>query len=304
MSNNLLEFTYSQLDACEDIMNESGEFKDSPLDNNLELNSIYIGIGYNLINLNINMSFEKYILSLPPTAFQDKSRHIAENCDDSLPKIVNYNETQWKTLFPVISNDKYKKLKMTDIGLYSIAKPHFTTSLVSFIEQELLNYGLSKSELEKVVVTETHGGIGGFSLGLIKRFNNLNIAEINKIHAGIIKNNLEVYGYNKTKEKKVTIYNENYLNIFDKLHQDVIICDPPWGGKGYVKEKQMKLWISNIDLTNIINYLDINKKFKLFIFLAPFNYDFNSFLKNIKTSEIKIMKVGKQNFVCIKSSNN
>lgn len=273
------------------------------LDNNLiENNSVHIED--NRINLNNNMSFEKYILSLSNTAFQNKSRHITESHDESSPKIVNYNETQWKILFPSISNDKYKKLKMTDIGLYSIAKPHFTASLVSFIEQELLNYGLSKSELDKITITETHGGIGGFSLGLIKRFNNLNIAEINKIHAGIIKNNLEVYGYNKTKDKKVNIFNDNYLNIFDKLHQDVIICDPPWGGRGYVKEKQMKLWISNIDLTYIINYLDINKKFKLFIFLAPFNFDFNSFLKNIKTLEIKIMKSGKQNFVCIKSSNN
>lgn len=249
------------------------------------------------------MSFENYIKSLHPSAFQSKLHNIIETSDKSSPKIVNYNAAQWKLLFPLIDNDKYKKLKMTDIGIYSIAKPHFTTSLVSFIEHELLTYGLSESELKNITVTETHGGVGGFSLGLIKQFNNLNIAEINKIHADVIKNNLEVYGYDKTKNKIITIYNENYLNIFDKLEQDVIICDPPWGGKVYAKEKQMKLWISNIDLTYIINYLNANKKFKLFIFLAPFNFDFNSFFKNVKASEIKIAKVGKQNFVSVQSTN-
>jgi hypothetical protein len=69
--------------------------------------------------------------------------------------------------------------------------------------------------------------------------------------------------------------NKNYEEVFNKLKQDIIYLDPPWGGKDYKYKKSVDLNIGNLSLKNIVNKI-INKKLSRYIFIkVPFNCNIN-----------------------------
>jgi hypothetical protein len=240
---------------------------------------------------------KKWINSLPPGAFINKSKKyfIDPTFYDELP-LLPYNEQQWKKLFNPPPNNDYTKLQMTSVGTYSIGQPDINRELVRFILSRIEEVGLNK---DTVTITETNGGLGGFSSALLTEFNTLNIMEINPTHYKIIQNNLKIYGFDDDPNKKITIYEDDYLQQMLNLNQDIIVSDPPWSGRDYIKQSAIRLGFSNIDISNVINFLNDNKKFKLFIFLAPVNFNFNIFLSQIRTYNIYIHKVRRHNFICI-----
>ncbi len=246
---------------------------------------------------NSETEIKKWINNLPPNAFIDRSTkyHVEKSILDELP-LLPYNETKWKKLFNVPPNSDYTKLQLTEVGTYSIAQPDISAALVEFIKEVITKMGLDQNT---VTITETNGGLGGFSSVLLKDFNNLNIVELNPTHYKIIQNNLQIYGYDNDPTKKVVIYEGDYLNKMLDLTQQIIIADLPWGGRGFIKQPSVRLGFSNIDVTNVINFLNDNDAFVIFIFLAPVNYNFNMFLSQIKTKDIYIRKVRRHNFVCV-----
>jgi len=215
-------------------------------------------------------------------------------------KLLEYDENKWNRLFPKEINGKkididMKKLKLTNIAEYSIAKPFISNELKQLIE------GLIKTHFKrkKPVITETNGGVGGFSLQLIDIVDKVNIVEIIPIHANIIKNNLEVYKMD-SKKKDINIYNKDYLDILYDLKQDIIICDPPWGGiENYKKFRYMKLGLNNINITYIINRLYEENKFKIFILLAMKNFDIQNFINLSIAKKITIHNMGKHYFIVV-----
>lgn len=240
-----------------------------------------------------------FVNNFPINAFLDGQRRL-HITDDNICKplpLIKFNQTQWQKLFPKngISMDNWKKLQMTKVGLYSIGQPDISDALTVFVKDQInkININDSNNTYNNITITETNGGLGGFSLALLRNFNTLNIVELNPTHYKIIKNNLALYGYSKNNVKNITIYNDNYINKMLVLQQDIIICDPPWGGRDYIKQNHIKLGISNIDISYIINELARHNKFKIFIFLAPRNYDFNSFLNIIDSQYCKTIEIKK-----------
>ena len=209
------------------------------------------------------------------------------------PSIVEYNEKTWKILFPPHSN--LKNLKMTNIGLYSIAKPTISKALIDFIEELRTIFG--EKPLTELSITESHGGLGGFSIQLFKKFKLHNIVESDKTHSEILKHNINVYADEKYPDS-VKIYNDDYLNILYNLNNDIIVSDPPWTDK-YHTQKILKLTIDNIDITYVINQLYAKKKFKMFILMAPKTFDISSFIKYIYSPDIHIKKVNKHYLIAI-----
>ena len=226
---------------------------------------------------------------LPNIAFLNNIKKIDTFKNEDYP-LLEYNDQQWKKLFIKPPKGDYKQLQMTYVGTYSIAKPEMGDALIQFIKHQISFYG----DIPNPISTETNGGVGGFTLSLLQNFKTVNVVEINTTHANIIKNNMNVYGF-----KKVNVLNKDYLDICLNLKQDIIISDPPWGGKSFIHQKSIRLGFSNIDIVFIINELYKQNKFKLFIFLAPFNYDFNYFFKNIISKYVHIEKIKRHYFVCI-----
>ena len=202
---------------------------------------------------------------------------------------VKFNNApyKFKTKFPLIgnvqSNEDIKKLKMTKIGLYSVALIPIGEAFVKILDEI---YG--KAKLKKMIITDGNGGLGGISLHLAEKCKMLNIVEINPNHANIIKHNFDVYGFD---EKKYKIYNEDSMEMLFKLNQDIIILDLPWGGSSYYGKKSMRLGFNNINIVCILNNLIREKKFKCCLILVPNNFDFNNFFYHINSKDVTIYHI-------------
>lgn len=108
----------------------------------------------------------------------------------------------------------------------------------------------------------------------------------------IIKHNVKEYKLSKN----VNVIESDYMNVMDTLKQDIIVSDPPWCGRDYMKYTRLRLHLNNIDITCIINDLYRKDKFKLYALLVPYNYDIKFFIEKIKSPSIFIKKI--LEFIC------
>ena len=195
----------------------------------------------------------------------DKNKEVVPFVPESNIKIVKASEYEMKKIFPYKKGLNYDNLMMTNIGIYSGTNPYITGKMIEIIKKTFKNH-------KNLVITDANGGVGGFSLQMAKNFGFVKIVEIEKIHTRVIKNNLKEYGFSNFK-----VYNKDYLDIMMKLKQDIIVFDPPWGGKGYKSRKKILLELDNVDISCIIKKLYDARKFKLVIFLIPYNFDLEHF---------------------------
>ena len=71
--------------------------------------------------------------------------------------------------------------------------------------------------------------------------------------------------------QNVNLFCQNYIEIYDKLKQDVIYLDPPWTGPGYKTKEMICLKIGDLELYQLINLIR-QKSLAKFIFIkAPSN---------------------------------
>jgi len=151
-----------------------------PKNNNEDINDLSI----NDKDLPIDKT-KKWIDSLSEKSFIDKSyrRYIDKSILNNLP-LLTYNEKQWKKLFNPPPNNNYKNLQLTSIGIYSIGQPDIIKELLIFVKEQIKNINL---DIKTLTITETNGGLGGFSSVLLKEFNNVNIVELNPTNYKLFK---------------------------------------------------------------------------------------------------------------------
>jgi len=211
--------------------------------------------------------------------------------------LLKFNQELWGRLFDTLVSDKFKKLQVSNIGVYSITKLS-VREIVKNIITNSYKFLKIKKKLKDIVITDSNGGNGGISIYFSKYVKKVNCIELNNIHYDIIKNNLELYNVSK----KVNLINGDYIDHMYELKQDVIICDPPWGGRSYKNSKKIKLQLDNIDIVCIINQLYEKNLFTLFILLVPYNYDMENFFRNINATNININLSDKVKIITIMHS--
>lgn len=208
--------------------------------------------------------------------------------------LLDYNEELWKRLFDTLPINKFKKLKVSNIGVYSITKLSVREIIIEIIKSSY-KFLKNKKKLEELVITDSNGGNGGISIYFSKYVKKINCIELNEIHYDIIKNNLELYNISN----KVNLINGDYTDYMYELKQDIIICDPPWGGRSYKKSDRIKLHLDNINIVCIINQLYEKNLFTLFILLVPYNFDMGDFFRNIKAKNINVNLTDKVKIITI-----
>jgi hypothetical protein len=82
----------------------------------------------------------------------------------------------------------------------------------------------------------------------------------------------------------------------NKLEQDVIYIDAPWGGSDYKTKTEIDLYISNNEISDI--YRLFKDKCKIVIFKVPYNYNFNNF-NDVKYIKQKVDRGNKKPFYFI-----
>ena len=175
--------------------------------------------------------------------------------------------------------DKADKLQISNIGKYSIIKP----DVAELVSQLIISY-FPKS-YKKLVITDACGNMGGATINFAYHFATIQTVEIVPIHCNMLKNNINQYPYAK---KKTRVFCADYMNLIDQLEQDVVFFDPPWGGTDYKDNKHLNLFLNQVNMADIINYL--LDRTKLVIMRVPRNFNFATFLKKMHTSEINIHK--------------
>lgn len=186
-------------------------------------------------------------------------------------------------IFPKPNGD-YEKLRITDVGMYSITKKN-----ESFFISNLITKYFGDN---KITITDSTACCGGNTIGFLlnSQVQRVNSIEIDELHFSILQNNVNLY----KEASKVFLYHENYLNCAKALTQDVIFYDLPWGGKKYMEKEEVKLGLFDksgtfISMTRIVN--EMKDHSKLQILKVPLNFSFTDFMRDVDYVKIKIHKI-------------
>lgn len=193
-----------------------------------------------------------------------------------------------------ISNNIYlKNFKLNEEGSFSMTKPFESLQIVNLMSSFMVNY--STQPLFEKIITDATACIGGDLIRFSKHFKHVNGIEIFKENYDILTHNVNFFGCTN-----VSLYNMDYLNIYDTIEQDIIYFDPQWGGKDYKMKKSVVLKVGNMELWKLLLNIK-NLSLAKFVFIkAPVNVC----LDNINYDTIHTIynksKIPSFKLVCIK----
>jgi trimethylguanosine synthase len=208
------------------------------------------------------------------------------------PIEIKYNKILWLKLF-----DSYNsKLKMSNVGVYSITKPYVALKFIIYI----MMYAEENNIIINNVIDST-AGLGGITRYLIKFIKNVISIEKNKLHYEICKFNMNIF----EPDNKIKFINNNFISLIDTINnQDLIICDPPWGGPSYKNKETNSLFLDDINIYIIINKLFNENKCKIFCLITMLNYNFKDLDNLNKNIDYTIFNVRNVLLICFSIKNN
>ena len=163
-----------------------------------------------------------------------------------------------KKIFPELKNNNYNDLMYDEEGLWSITHPEYSDS----ITKTILKYSSSDSH-----IVDLTAGCGGNLISFGKYFNNVTGIEIDKNRFNILQNNINVYNLN------INLINDDCINYLDKNY-DIYFIDPPWGGPNYKYDNHLKLYLGDLEISDIINKIPKDEN-KLIVLKIPYNYNYD-----------------------------
>jgi len=188
--------------------------------------------------------------------------------------IENFNPRNYFNIEDIKKIKSNEKLKITNIGKYSITKPLHTNWIKSIIINFFKNKCINTYKLNIIDATAC---IGGDSLSFSKYFNKVFSIEKDKTHFEILENNIKI-----CEVENINLIHHDFISHINKkkLYKlyDILFIDPPWGGPDYKNIEKLDLFLydiknEKINIKTIINsYID---KFKYIILKCPINFHLN-----------------------------
>lgn len=182
-------------------------------------------------------------------------------------KIFTPSDIYLNFVFPKKEGIERNNLLLTSVGKYSASGWRAGYFIANIIKKYY------KSDM--ISITDGTGNIGSDTIIFSFKFNKVNSIEIDKNNFKALENNIKTYNLKNTK-----LYFGDTTKLLDKLEQDIIYIDAPWGGPDYKKNDYYKLYLGELELTDI--YRKFKNKAKMFVFKVPLNYDINNFINKIK----------------------
>lgn len=182
--------------------------------------------------------------------------------------------------------DFYNSLMIDNDSVSYISTPDDAKLITKIICQHCILIG---SDSQNMTITDTTAGVGGNVISFSKYFNFVNAIELDAYRYKCLINNINVY-----KLENILTYCDDSLNLINKLpNQNVIFIDPPWGGKNYKKNTNIRLKLNNTYIEDIcINLFneEITKSTpEIICFKLPKNYDLKTLYTEInKNNDFKI----------------
>lgn len=203
-----------------------------------------------------------------------------KTCDEKIYTVKSYKTYYARHYFPPPKKStSYQNILYTPNGI-SYMTPRIDAELTAGIIMSHCNE--KNIKYSDIIITDATAGLGGNTLSFAKLFQHVNAIEKECGTYKILEHNLREYGYSN-----VTLINDDFMNVYKSLHQHVIFIDPPWGGKNYMKHKNLRLKISDIDIENICGLLRNN----IIVLKLPINYDFQYLLTSLSTSHVSHLEI-------------
>jgi len=171
--------------------------------------------------------------------------------------------------FPVLMENDLINIEYDEEGLYSITPPNSAILITKIIKTYFSH--------NKITVTDGCAGLGGNVFSFASSFETVFAIEQDCSRFMMLVNNIAVLQH-----KNVLCINGDMLNIFNKLHQDVIFMDPPWGGIDYKYKHNISIKINNMEFSSVCEDIFTKKVCLLLVLKLPLNYNNESFSKEIK----------------------
>jgi len=192
------------------------------------------------------------------------------------PKIIKLTYDESNHYFN--NKNASKQFLLTDIGKYSISKPH----LADWIVLKMIDcLKLSIDDIKnKMTITDATAGLGGDLFTFARYFKKVNGIEQNLVHFNVLNHNLKQLEYDN-----VTLYNENYYDTFHKIDNNIIFIDPPWGGNNSKRYKYLNLYLDGKNISILINNLYKINIEHLFLKI-PYNFNFSLLLQSVLYNNI------------------
>lgn len=167
------------------------------------------------------------------------------------------------------------KLHLTNEGVFSFSGKIAASKLVKHIARYM------DRPTKDISVTDCTANNGSDAIMLALHMGSVNAIELDHLNYAVLKHNVKLYGLHN-----IRLFNDSCIRVFPNLTQDVLYFDPPWGGKEYKSKGKLKLYLDNLELSDIYNTYKPHAH--LFIFKVPTNYDLPSFLHRTKPSTTKV----------------
>jgi len=228
-------------------------------------------------------SFINQFESLSVKSKEEKSKE-EKSKEEKSKEVFNFNT---KVLFPHTRD--FKKLRMTNIGLYSIT-PYIEANNIT----QLIVKNFDISGEHNIWITDATANVGGntISFWLSKTFSVRSI-EIDPLTCDILKNNLKVYNL----PIDLVICND-YTKIYKErrgkegkearyAREDIVFLDPPWGGSNYKSKVNLDLFLGDMNIIDICYNLFENELVDMGIVLKlPLNYNLEGLKERMKETKL------------------
>ena len=194
--------------------------------------------------------------------------------EKELQQDIDYDDLQSKKeRFPQINFyvPNYSKIRMSQTGKYSVSKLEEATittrEILEFYNDFILSSNKSNKS-NKIEITDATANAGGNTINF-----GLNNMKVNAIEYSFneferLKNNVEQYNL-----PNVVVFNDDSLKLIytQKIKQDIVYFDPPWGGPSYKKYKFLGLSLDEKDITEHIEKMLDENYCSLVVLKGPYN---------------------------------
>ena len=188
-----------------------------------------------------------------------------------------------------------KKILLDDVSKYSITLPD-KAQTISEITKKNYQLVFPDDDLSNITITDAMACVGGNTLSFSNFFNKVIANEINTTRYQYLVHNMKEYN-----RENIVFYNDNYLNLMNKLEQNIVFIDPPWGGPIYKSQYKMEIVLQDeaekeTNIHEMVNILfENNSGTKMILFKLPINHN----IENFKQSKYKYKMICLKNMLLI-----
>jgi len=189
----------------------------------------------------------------------------------------------------------YNMIKMSLTGKYSVSK--LDESFITSNEIKKFYNNFIHNKTLNPTITDATANAGGNTISFALNKFNVNSIELSESEYKRLKTNVKQYNLDNVK-----VFNGNCLDLLfnNKISQDIVYFDPPWGGTTYKKYKYIGLSLDDKDIGDYIDNLLRQNLCKLVVLKGPYN----TFVKNKKYLNLTVsikLRINKENKTFVKN---